>query len=161
MKVLNWCLEEFKRMVPVALFFLIAFSLVDATDRAVNNHEYTTYSFLYCLAASLIMGKVVLIADTFAIIELYSTKPLVYATLWKSFLYVCCSIILRLLEHVIPALWHGETWHMIWTRILEHIDKPLFWIAQGWLAYLFIIYVGGRELIRAIGPKKVWKLFFG
>ncbi len=161
MRLLSWLKKEFIRMLPVALFFLVAFLLVDATDRAINHHEYTYYSFFYCVIASLIMGKVVLIADQFAVIELYSTKPLVYATLWKSFFYVFCSILLRLVEHAIPALWHGESWAMIGASIQEHIERPLFWVAQGWLAYLFIIYVGGRELITAIGPKKVWKLFFG
>lgn len=160
MNVLIWCKKEFIKMLPTIVFFLIAFSLVNATDRAVNKHALTYYSFFSCVIASLIMGKVVLIADSLRIIGLFSHKPLIYATIWKSFLYVVCSIILRLVEHAAPAIYEGATWPMISHEIMEHITKPLFWIAQAWLGYLFIIFVSYRELIFAIGKDKVLALFF-
>jgi len=160
-KVLLWCKKEFMRMLPVALFFLVAFSLVDATDRIINKNALDYYSFFSCVIASLIMGKIVLIADYLSISSLFSNKPLLYVTLWKSFLYVCCSMILRLIEHSIPALVAGATFSELYQKIIEHIEKPLFWIAQAWLAYLFVIFVGCRELIFSVGSAKVKKLFLG
>ena len=159
--ILEWCKKEFIRMLPVALFFLVAFSLVDATDRAFNNKSLTYYSFFSCVVASLIMGKVVLIADALRLMKLFSHKPLIYVTLWKSFIYVACSIIVRLIEHVIPAVYDGASWATIYQEIIAHVDRPLFWIAQTWLAYLFIIFVGYRELVYSVGVGKVKKLFFG
>ena len=147
-------------MLPVALFFLVAFSLVDATDRVINKNALTSYSFFSCVVASLIMGKIVLIADSLKLIKLCEHKPLIWVTLWKSFFYVICSIVLRLVEHSIPAIIEGQSCHQILTRLQEHIDRPLFWIAQCWLAYLFIIFVGYRELVIAIGWPKFKSLFF-
>ncbi len=157
----TWCKTEFFKILPVSLFFLVAFSLVDATDRIVNKHPITEYSFFSIVVASLIMGKVVLLADYLAIIERYSHKPLIYSTLWKSFLYVFCSILLRLAEHLIPVLYDGESFTMVYDKAVAHIQNPLFWMAQTWLAYLFIIFVGYRELVYAVGTAKVKKLFFG
>lgn len=148
-------------MLPVVLFFLVAFSLVDATRQVVDKHVIGYYSYFSILIASLIMGKVVLIADKLSVIELYSKKPLIYATLWKSFFYVFCSIVLRIIEHVIPTVYDGADWTVVCREIMRHAQNPLFWIAQMWLAYLFIIFVGYRELIFSVGSAKVRKLFFG
>ncbi len=148
-------------MVPAALFFFVAFLLVDATDRVINDKELGTYSIFYCLFSGIIMAKVVLIADLLSLTHRFSHKPLAYITLWKSFVYVLCSILLRLIEHVIPALIHGKNFHEIYQAILVHTEKPLFWLAQGWLTYLFIIFVAYRELITKIGPAKVKEFFFG
>ncbi len=148
-------------MLPVVLFFLVAFSLVDATDRIINKDSSELYSFFSCIIASLIMGKIVLITDSLRISSLFSNKPLLYITLWKSFLYVCCSIALRLIEHSIPALIEGVNFSELSQTIIEHIEKPFFGIAQVWLAYLFVIFVGYRELVFSVGSAKVKKLFFG
>lgn len=148
-------------MLPVVLFFLVAFLLVDATREVVDKQALGYYSFFSIVIASLIMGKVVLIADTLSLVELCSHKPLIYTTLWKSFFYVFCSIVLRLIEHVVPAIYDGATGAEIYQEIIQHAQKPLFWIAQMWLAYLFVIFVGYRELVFNVGPAKVRKLFFG
>lgn len=157
----TWCKNEFFKILPVSLFFLIAFCLVDLTNKVKNEDPITEYSFFSLVIASLIMGKVVLIADYMAIIERFSHKPLIYSTLWKSLLYVLCSMLLRIIEHAIPALYDGESLMMVYQKVAEHLHNPLFWMAQTWLAYLFIIFVGYRELIFAVGTAKVKKLFFG
>ncbi len=148
-------------MVPAALFFFVAFLLVDATDRVINKRELGSYTIFYCLFSGLIMAKVVLIGDLLSVTNRFSHKPLAYITLWKSLIYVLCSIALRLIEHVIPALLHKEPIHEMLQAISMHAKKPLFWLAQAWLAYLFIIFVAYRELITKVGPTKVKKLFFG
>lgn len=159
--LLAWCKKECRKMLPVVLFFLLAFSLVDITKIVAQQHILGYYSFFSIVIASLIMGKVVLIADELAVIELCENKPLIYATVWKSFFYVFCSIILRLIEHVIPAIYEGTTWTVVYREIVDHAQNPLFWVAQMWLAYLFVIFVGYRELVFSVGPAKVRKLFFG
>lgn len=151
--MIKWLVEEFKKMLPVALFFLVAFLLVDMTDRLLNKNALTTYSIISCVVEALIMGKIVLLADYLRVINLCSDKPLIYVTIWKSFLYVCCSIVLRSIEHWIGGLTLAE--------IFAHMQTPLFWLAQAWLAYLFIIFVAYRELISKVGAAKVKQMFFG
>jgi hypothetical protein len=158
---MSWIIKEFLKMLPAACFFLVAFSLVDATDRIINKGELSYYSFFSCIAASLIMGKVVLITDSFSIVDLFSNRPLIYVTLWKSFLYVVCSILLRIVEHIIPLFMHIKSFGELWQAIVHHTERPFFWLAQCWLGYLFIIFVGYRELVISIGVDKAKNLFFG
>ncbi len=161
MKLLEWIKTELVRMLPTIIFFFIAFLLVDITDKTINKNGESTYSVFYCLAAGLIMGKVVLIADKLSLINRFSNKPLAYVTVWKTFVYVSCSILLRLIEHVVPKLFDGSSFHEIFQSILERSEKPFFWLAQCWLTYLFIIFVAYRELVFAVGTAKVKTLFFG
>lgn len=158
---MKFLFEEFKKILPVSLFFLVAFLLVDTTEKVVNKNGLNSYNYVSCVIAALIMGKIVLIADYMRLMHLMSDKPLIYVTLWKSFLYVACSIVLRIIEHAIPDLFHGATLSELFAKIVAHIERPLFWIAQVWLAYLFIIFVAYRELINKVGPGRVRELFFG
>ena len=44
---------------------------------------------------------------------------------------------------------------------MEGIVWPLFWLVQMWLLVLLFVYCTLRELIRAIGKRKLTALFFG
>ena len=143
--MLDWCKKEIKHLLPVTIFFLIAFLLMRKTEEIIGVEGLTLYSTVSCFIEALIMAKVVLITDWFAITERFSHKPLIYNTFWKSFLYLVTSILLRIIE--------GWISH---EKVHSH-----FWIGQLWLAYLLIIFVGYRELISAVGVDKVKQLFFG
>ena len=160
-KLLRFLMQEFIKMIPTALFFFVAYLLVDATFAVIKKQELSSYPIFYSLVSGLIMAKVVLIADYISLTNRFSHKPLAYITLWKSFIYVLFSIVLRLFEHVIPALYKGTSFDEIATAIAQHATQPIFWVGQCWLAYLFIIFVGYRELITKVGPAKVKTLFFG
>lgn len=159
--LLRWVKQEFIRILPVTIFFFVAFSLGDITDRVVNKDALSYYSFFSCVIAALIMAKVVLIADHMPFIDLFKGKPLIYNTVWKTVVYVACAILLRLLERLIPAIWAGTSWDVIFQEIIARIELPLFWVGHAWLTALFFNFVAYRELIQAIGNNKVWNLFFG
>lgn len=160
-QALSWCFEEFKRIIPVTLFFFVAFLLVHISTEKLTLDIKSTYTLMSIAVAALIMGKVVFITDHLGITELFSHKPLIYNTFWKSLLYMISSMILRLVEHVIPALFDDTSWHTIYQLLVEHVERPVFWVGQMWLTYLFLIFVSARELIYYVGPAKVKKLFFG
>jgi hypothetical protein len=45
--------------------------------------------------------------------------------------------------------------------LLGEIVWPHFWAIQLWLVVLLFMYCAMRELIRAIGPSEVTRMFFG
>jgi hypothetical protein len=111
--------------------------------------------------ASLVMGKVVLISDRLPLIDWFSGRPLIYVTIWKTCIYVLCSLVIRALERIVPSLLEGRGWAEVYPKLIEEGQGLTFWIAQGWLIVLFLVFVAYRELIRAVGEDKVRKLFFG
>jgi hypothetical protein len=156
----NWFVKEAKEVLPAVLFFLIAFSLGDWTDRVMNKYAMTTYSFFSIIVASLVMGKVVMISDHLPFIALFSHKPLLYDTIWKSFVYVTIASCFRLLEHAIPHIHAGESVLQVYDGLIVHIQRPVFWLAHAWLSALFFVFVAYRELIEAVGRERVYRLFF-
>jgi len=45
--------------------------------------------------------------------------------------------------------------------LMGEIVWPHFWVVQIWLLVLLFMYCAMRELIRAIGPHEVKRMFFG
>lgn len=156
----GWFLEEVKSIIPAVCFFLVAFTLGDWTDRLMNKDAMTTYSYISIIVAALVMGKVVLISDHMPFINHFANKPLIYNTIWKTLIYVMCAGFFRLLEHAIPAIYHGDGMQAVYETMVSHIDRPVFWLAHAWLTALFLIFVAYRELIELVGKDKVYQAFF-
>ena len=159
--MINWFRREFWRLVPVVLFFFVAFSLVDLTAFLMHRPEVIYYNFIVIAVAAGVMGKVVLISDHLLFVDLFSHKPLIYSTLWKTFIYTMASLLVRVLDRAIPRLIAGEGWEEAFQAIHTQTEHLPFWISQIWLAVLFVVFVAYRELICAVGTDKVRKLFFG
>lgn len=162
-KIINEFLEEAISLIPVTLFFFIIFSFVALTDdfMRIQQNVGGYVRFTMILVASLIMGKVVFIADHLKWIHLFSSKPLIYVTMWKSIFYVIMSIIVRLLEHLVQALFGKKPFLETCMTFLSDVDWMRFWVVQLWLILLFVIFVAGRELTRVIGVQKVREIFLG
>jgi hypothetical protein len=75
--------------------------------------------------------------------------------------YVLCSLVVRVLDRAIPFLIEEKSVLMTYHMVVGEILRLSFWIAQTWLAVLFLIFVAYEELISAVGGEKVRKLFFG
>ncbi|MDB6081591.1 MAG: hypothetical protein JWO53_863 [Chlamydiia bacterium] len=153
---------DFFRMAPVVLFFFITFTLVDITELMAHKKMATFYCHLSVVAfASLVMGKVVLLSDRLPIIDLYSKKPLIYSTLWKTAIYLLVSIVVRFSDRLLPYLFEEVSWATTSDKVTSEMERLPFWLSQAWVALLFFVFVAYQELIRAVGEEKVRKLFFG
>ena len=160
-RLFRWMKEELIGVVPAILFFLAAFSLVDFTEMVVHKKEaHTYYSFFVIFISACLMGKVLIISNSLPFISLFSKKPLIYGTLWKTFIYLICTILVRFLEHGIPLLVAGHDLTFIYFRLADEIASSPFWLAELWLSALILVFVAYQELVFAVGPDKVIKLFF-
>jgi hypothetical protein len=110
---------------------------------------------------ALLVAKVVLIADSFAVVNRFPEKPLIYNVAWKTTIYVLASLAVHYLEHLVPLWWRMGDLGTANHRLLEEIVWPHFWAIQLWLVVLLFMYCAMRELVRAIGPSEVSRMFFG
>jgi len=148
-------------MVPVFIFFFVIFSLVDISRILLHSSTEAVYSFVVITMAALVMAKVVLISNILPFIDLFKGRPLIYSTLWKSSIYVLCTIFVRVLERVLPLFFEDKGLSLIDERVVSEVERLPFWLSQAWVFVLLLLFVAWQELVEAVGSDKVRKLFFG
>ena len=161
-KILKMLKHEFLELLPPTIFFLIAFTLLMATQRLIQR-EYglPLAGFGMAVIGALMVGKVVLIADHLPFVNKFPDKPLLYNVVWKTFIYIIAAILVRYAEHLIPLLGEHESFMAANRYLLEHVVWPHILMIQMWLSVLFFIFCAMRELVRVIGREKVIQMFIG
>jgi hypothetical protein len=158
----TWVVREFREVLPPAIFFLIGFHML-ALTRSLMLREYGVHAAAAANATvgALLVAKVVLIADALPVVNRFPERPLIYNVVWKTTIYVLAALVVHYLEHLVPLWWRLGDLGTANHRLLEEIVWPHFWAIQLWLVVLLFLYCAMRELIRAIGPHEVKRMFFG
>jgi hypothetical protein len=158
----RWIAREFREVIPPAIFFLVGFHML-ALTRSLILREYRVHAATAAGATvgALLVAKVVLIADSFPAVNRFPERPLIYNVAWKTTIYVLASLVVHYLEHLVPLWWRLGDLGAANHRLLGEIVWPHFWVVQLWLLVLLFMYCAMRELIRAIGPHEVRRMFFG
>ncbi|MDE3046453.1 MAG: hypothetical protein KGJ02_07405 [Verrucomicrobiota bacterium] len=156
----RWIKKEFLHIFPVFVYFLIMFNLLNFTESfLLRRAGVPPFTFLQILIAAGIIAKVVLVVDHLPLIHLLRRKPLIYVTLWKTFIYWFIVFCVRLGIRFIPFL-HQPLPHAL-DSFVDHTNWKFFATIQAWYFILFFLFVISRELIEVIGRDKVRKIFFG
>jgi hypothetical protein len=158
----HWLKHEFHEVLPPTIFFLIAFHIV-IFNRRLMLREYglPLASITSATVAALLIAKVVLITDKFAVINRFPAKPLMYNVVWKTVIYAVAALLIHYLEHLVPLWLRTGDLGAANRQLVNEIVWPHFWGTQMWLIVLLFVYCALRELIRAIGREKVIEMFFG
>lgn len=153
--------HELRQLIPVILFFFVAFQLLALTEALMLEQFGIRVSvFLTATVAALVVAKVVLIADHLPLINRFPEKPLVYNVVWKTGIYFVASLVVRYLEHLIDSWRHAGDFVEANQRLLDEVVWPHFWCVQLWLLVLLLLYCAFRELVRALGRDQITRLFF-
>src|SRR5262245_886322 len=158
----HWLKHEFHEVIPPTIFFLISFHVV-VLERRLMLRQYglPLSSLATATVAALLVAKVVLIADALPFVNRFPSKPLMYNVVWKTAIYVAAAFVVHYLEHLVPIWWHTGDLAAANRQLASEIVWPHFWAIQLWLVVLLFVYCAMRELVRAIGRKKVVDMFFG
>ena len=158
----HWLKQELHEVIPPTIFFLISFHII-VIDRKLMLRQYglPLSSIAGATVAALLVAKVVLIADALPFVNRFPEKPLMYNVVWKTMIYVMAALVVHYLEHLVPIWWHTGNLSAANRQLVEEIVWPHFWSIQLWLVVLLFVYCTLRELVRAIGRKKVVDMFFG
>jgi len=157
----QWLKHEFWEVLPPTIFFLISFHIV-LIDRRLMLRQYglPLSSMVSATVAALLVAKVVLITDSFSLVNRFPEKPLMYNVVWKTTIYVAAALVIHYLEHLVPIWWHLGDFRAANDKLMNEIVWPHFWAVQLWLVVLLFVYCALRELVRVIGRDKVVDIFF-
>jgi hypothetical protein len=161
-RILKRIKEEFIHVIPAVIYFFVAFNLFNLTFGAMFEEVgIPRFSFLAIVISSLVVGKVMIVADSLPFINAFPNKPLIYNTLWKTSVYSFLCYLLRLVEHLMPLLSKYGDIGLAWRLMLDKTDWPDFWTVQVWAFILFLIFVVSQELVKNIGKDNLRRMFFG
>jgi hypothetical protein len=153
--------REFAELIPVTVFFLVAFQLL-AVTQALMLEEYgiRATNFIAATVAALVVAKVVVITDHLPFVNRFPDRPLVYNVVWKTAIYLAASLAVRYAEHVIHFWRQTGDFSAANRRLFEKIVWPHFWGLQLWLLILLFVYCTLREVVRAMGRERIIRMFF-
>ena len=153
--------HELGQLIPVVLFFFIAFQLLALTDALMlEQYGIRVSVFLTATFAALVVAKVVLIADHLPLINRFPEKPLIYNVVWKTSIYFLASVAIRYVERLIDSWRQVASFAAANQRLLDQVVWPHFWGVQLWLLVLLLLYCALRELVRALGREQIIGMFF-
>ncbi len=155
--------KKFLEILPAVLYFFFAMTLFKLTFgwmmRAEGGPELMTFTRI--IIVSLVIGKIMLIADAMPFLNKFSTRPLIYNTVWKTSIYSLFGFLFIFLEKFFHFVFKYHNWGTSWLRMMDETPWPRFWTAQIWLVLLFLFFVVFRELHIALGKGKMREIFFG
>ncbi len=161
MKLLKTIRHEMLEILPPAIFFFIAFTLILATKRLVLSEYGISWSgFGSAAIGAYMVGKVVLIVDKLSFVNKFPGRQLVHKASWKCLIYYLAALLLQFLERMAPLLVKHESLAEAHRHLMAETVWPHFWLIQMWLVVLFFVYCSMRELVRAVGREKVIRMFF-
>ena len=162
MKLLQAIKRDFLEIIPPAIFFFIAFSLIQITKRLIlSEYGISWTGFGSALIGGVMAGKVVLIVDKLPFMNRFTDRQLICSTSWKCLVYFLTALLIQYLDPVVHALLKHTSFPEANRRFMTETVWPHFCLIQIWLAVLFFVYCAMRELVRAIGKEKVMGMFFG
>jgi hypothetical protein len=153
--------EEFLRMVPPTLFFFIALHLVALVRSLMTRGQgLPPVSSAQIALSALILGKAVLVADLLPAINRFPEKPLAYNVAWKTALYFAAASVIHYLERLYDAAREAGGLAAGNELLLARIVWPHFLGIQIVILVVVLNYCAIRELGRALGEERIFRLFF-
>ena len=153
--------EELRILLPIMLYFTVAFELIALTEALLlGARGIHVSSFLNALLGALVVSKVVVLADHVPFVERFQHRPPVVNALWKTAIYVVGSLIVRYAERLLHA-WGGSAGLAeAHRRVLAEVSWPHFWTVQLWVVLILLGFACVREMSRALGRERAIALFF-
>ena len=163
MRWILWLKREFLHILPIFLFFLISFTLINWIQAYLFERVgVTPFKFLEVAIAAALIAKIVLVADHLPIIHLFRKQPLIYGIFWKTGFYWILLLIVRLAVRFVPFLFDsGTSFQNAVDRFIAISNWNLFISIQLYYLMLLFIFVTFEELAFKIGTRKMRRLFFG
>lgn len=157
----KWLKIQFYHVLPAFLFFFCAFWLLRTTQRLMYTGEGLPPIKLITIVISAgIVAKVMLVIDNLPWIDPFTKKPAIYSVVWKTFIYSLSSLIVRVIDGILPFI-KEKSFVVEYELFVHTVNWRFFWTIQMWYCILFLIFVVSREVVQAIGPRKMRRIFLG
>jgi hypothetical protein len=163
LNILKWLREEFRKILPIWIFFFLSFGLLAITRAAIlGEYHITPEQPPEYLAASLIMAKVVVVLDALLKKMQSRSRRLIYVTVWNTLLYCVAALVVHYFEQVFTLMHHEHAgFANASARVIQAMREPGFLVIMIWLVALTFAFCVIREMIASIGWQRVMHMFFG
>ena len=107
--------HEVGELIPVLVFFFVTFQLLALTEALMlKQYGISVSAFLTATIMALVVGKVVLIADHFPLVNRFPEQAAQLQRPWKTAIYFAALVAFRYAEHFIhfwrrQGTWPGQT----------------------------------------------------
>lgn len=127
--------DEFRRFLVIFLYLWIVFGLLSIHKSIVlSQHHLDTEENAFAIVNAFVFAKVLLVGEHFNLGTRFSSKPLIYPILYRSFIFSLVLIGFHIIESIGVGLWHGRT-------IAESLPPFLGWNPRGLLAVSVMCFV--------------------
>lgn len=159
---MSWIKREFLHILPIFLFFLISFTLINWVEALLfEERGITPFRFGEIALAAALIAKIVLVADHLRCIDHFKRSPLIYTIFWKTSFYWTLLLIVRFAIRLVPYLFGKEGFATDFATFSNHFDWRIFVSIQFYYLMLLFVFVTFQELTVKIGVKAMKQLFFG
>jgi hypothetical protein len=154
-------LHAARHVLPPTLFFFISFNLiVFTTNLLVHDYWFHAAGFILASTTALVVGKVVLVADTIRLIDRFRGAPLIQPILYKTIFYTLVVLLVRILERFIHLALDDRGFDAAFQAAVHDFTWRRFAAIQIWIFVCFLAYTTATELSYLLGEGQLFRLFF-
>ena len=163
MAVFFWIWRAFTHTLPVFLFFLFFFTVINETEALLfEKMGITPFHFAEIVIAAALIAKIVLVVDHLSVVGIFKKRPLAYSILWKTAIYWILLLIVRLMIRLVPFFFSAsEGVQGDIQAFYDQMTWNIFFSVGIYYLMLLFIFVTFQELTIKIGAQKMRQLFFG
>jgi len=122
-------------------------------------HDITYTDYGVAVIEALILAKVIMIGEAVRLGRGLEQKPLIYPTLYKTFVFTVFVGVFKVIEHIIKGLWNGSGLTAGLVDFLGKGSNEL--LANSLVVFVaFIPFFAIKELGRVFGEDKLRALIF-
>ncbi|MGC2200926.1 MAG: hypothetical protein WA633_12380 [Stellaceae bacterium] len=158
--LLGKIVDELKKFLGMAVYLWVMFGLMALHASVVLAERHISYKFYgFAIVNSLILAKVMLIAEDLHLGDNFKERPLVYPILFKAFLFAIVFICFDVAEEVLVGLIRGKTIAQSIPDVGGGSPSGVFFVAII-LSVGLIPFFAFREIGRVIGERELRALLF-
>jgi hypothetical protein len=158
--VLSKIVNETKTFLGMAVYLWVMFGLFALHESIVLEEHQISYKFYgFAIINSLILAKVMLVAEDLHLGERFKNKPLVYPILYKAVLFAIVFICFDLAEEVLVGLIKGKTVAQSIPDIGGGSVRGVFFVGVI-ITVALTPFFAFREVGRVIGERELHTLLF-
>jgi len=122
-------------------------------------YDITYTNYWVAVIEALILGKVIMIGEVARLGRGLEQKPLIYSTLYKTFVFTLFVGAFKIIEEVIKGVWKGKG---LTGGLVDFFEiGPYELLANSLVVFVACIpFFGVKELGRVLGQDKIRGLFF-
>ena len=152
--------HEFKELAILTAYLYVTLGAVILMKAAVLHGAGVSFTpWGIAIVKAFVLAKFMLIGRAMKIGERYTTQPLIWPTLHKSFAFLVLLVVLTIIEEVVVGLFHQQS---VAASLGELTGAKLYETLAGYIIMLLVLipYIAWGVLDEALGEGRLTRMFF-